>query len=111
MIGNWLGLPEQILSQGCFWPPWLTVDVNDNQPIGLLLFCSDSIHLCYQGIGIILFFFCLSLQKVISLCQSYLLAGTPAMIQRSSQQSAHAHSHTQIDTMHTPFPSVLAAGP
>lgn len=56
VIRNWLGLPEQMLSQGCFWPSWLTVDVNDNQPRGLLLFCSDSIHLCYQGIGIIQFF-------------------------------------------------------
>ncbi len=44
-----------MLSWGFFWALWLTVDVNDNQPRGLLLCCSDLISFCYQGIGIILF--------------------------------------------------------
>lgn len=91
--GNWkLALPELMLSQGCFWSSWVTVDVNDNQSRELLLLCNDSIHLSYQGIGIILFF-CLSLQKVMSLCQSHLLAGTSVMTQRSSQQSTLSHTN------------------
>lgn len=95
------------LAGAFFWALWLTVDVSDNQSRGLLLCCSDLISVCYQGIGIILFCSCCSqrtlsmwkvnivpkLGKVIFGSWVWLLAGTPATIQWSSQQRAHSHMH------------------
>lgn len=70
---GWVFLSSCVCLAGgflCFWALWLTVDVNDNQPRGLVLRCSDLIGLCCQGIGIILV--CsqlkLSMRKVQYLC-------------------------------------------
>lgn len=116
------------------------MDVNDNQPRGLLLCCSDLISICYQGIGIILFcsrcsqlmlsiwkvsIFVPKLGEVIFEAWVWLLAGTPVTIQHSSQQSAHSHMHSHLRShvqyihtsaythTHTPFtlPSAIADVP
>ena len=87
------------------------MDVNDNQPRGLLLCCSDSISFCYQGIGIILFcslskrkvsIFVPKLEELIFGAWVWLLAGTHSRALTHALTRTHTHTHTHTYT-HTSF--------
>lgn len=79
------------------------MDVNDNQPRGLLFCYSDLISFCYQGIGIILF---------CSLCSQHMLSLQKSTYLCAKVRKSHLRSMrltTGRDSSHDPIRTILTA--